>query len=239
MVLQFPRLKTLLVIFLFVIGHGPPPVRMIDPEEIKAAALTAVTRGDSPTVDQMKKRILSDWSWVKVIVLVENWTRFPLLDNTLIYTTGSSLYEPSDIQPGTKEVFAARKRHETLTGIYGTVSWLVEGANRRFVLMWGLPYNFDLYSNWMGVGMTREGLTTTAEQYYYFKQMYYYYNTHDLKFVRKAFYYDENPQTYRDTDFEIEGWMTKIHNSTATVIFKPVNDTDLAPSVRKKLGLSD
>ena len=65
-----------------------------------------------------------------------------------------------------------RKRFLTPTGVYGTVSWLINDLNRRVVVMWSAPFNFDFNDNTLAVGITDEGVVDNPEKDHWFKQMY-------------------------------------------------------------------
>ena len=80
-----------------------------------------------------------------------------------------------------------RKRRYTATGVYGTVSWLVGSQNRRLVVMWSAPFNFNFYSNQLAVGMTSEGVVDHPANGCWFRQMYYGYDSHKLNFVRHKY----------------------------------------------------
>ncbi|KAK3610789.1 hypothetical protein CHS0354_014047 [Potamilus streckersoni] len=82
---------------------------------------------------------------------VENWTRFPLTNPVVKIFAGALSTPPGDILPSKREAMVARKTSDTATGTFGTVSWLVEGTDRRIVLMWAAPYDFNFNSNWLGV----------------------------------------------------------------------------------------
>nr|AXS67886.1 coluporin-14 [Colubraria reticulata] len=236
MVLQFPRLKTLLMTFLFVIGHGPPPVRMIDFETIKTAAFTAVTDGIS--FDAYDKKDMKQHNFgVTVLVIVENWTRYRLTQQNLNVRDGYSFHvstDPSTIEPCKREVLVMGNLPSTSS--YGTVSWLVSTGDRRFVLMWSALLDNDIYKNWMGLGLTSNKYTDTSWETLYYDTMYYSNsNTTNLAFTRKEFDDDENPVMLSDDQFQPLGVMSTGHEVTVRVAFKPVYDNDLAPEILREL----
>nr|AXS67898.1 coluporin-26 [Colubraria reticulata] len=249
MALRFPRLKILLMIFLFVIGHGPPQVRMMDPLSIASVATAAgsvISAGSSVSMATMKG--LADAGYrVTCAIHIENWTRYPLLYPTVRLKGGALTGAPTAVLPGKSEKAAVlmRKAAHAAAGVYGTVSWEVSGTNRRFVIMLSAPYNFDFYSNWLGLGMTRPGLTEVANGHAWFDHMYYGPVTTsdnvDLKFQRKRFYHLTDPIIYRDNEFEIVGVMTNVHKAEIKIVFRPaeMNYKNLAPQIRKVLGLSN
>ena len=93
----------------------------------------------------------------------------------------------------------ARKKGHTATGSYGTVSWLVEGKARRVYVMWSAPFNFDHYSNWLAVGISREGSTEHPANKSTFDLMYYGEpgTSSYLGFNRREFWSSISPAIYR------------------------------------------
>nr|AXS67888.1 coluporin-16 [Colubraria reticulata] len=250
MALPFPRLKTILVIFLFVIGHGPSQVWMMDPltiASVATAAGSAVSAGSAVATATMKGLVDAGYR-VTCAIHIENWTRYPLLYPTVRLKDGALNGAPTEVLPGKREDFAVlmRKRAHAAAGVYGTVSWEVSGVKRRFVIMLSAPYNFDFHSNWLALGMTRPGLTEVANGNKWFDHMYYgpvpkTTDKVDLKFQRKRFYYLTDPVIYRDSEFEVVGVMTNVHKAEIKIVFRPVegNYANLAPQIRKVLGLSN
>nr|P0DN66.1 RecName: Full=Tereporin-Ca1; AltName: Full=Actinoporin-like protein [Terebra anilis] len=161
---------------------------------------------------------------VTCAIQVENWTRYPLLYPTVrVNYNGAVTVNPSPILPGKKEGFSVRKPSGTATGVSGTVSWELSGAHRRFVLMWSAPFNFDHYSNWMGVGLTQPGVTRVPPGKAWFDLMYYGPTDckGELRYERGEFYYTIDPVIYRDENFEIVGTMTNVHNALIKVVIRP------------------
>lgn len=60
----------------------------------------------------------------------------------------------------------------TATGTCGTVSWQVEHLDTRLIVMWSVPFNFNLYDSYFAIGMIfNRGRFTSSN--YWFNQMYY------------------------------------------------------------------
>ena len=91
----------------------------------------------------------------------------------------------------------ARKTSGTATGSYGTVSWLIEALNRRVVVMWSAPFNFNHHSNWLAVGLTAPGTTKHAPGNAWFNRMYYENSSQQLMFERGEYYANVRPVLYR------------------------------------------
>ncbi len=49
---------------------------------------------------------------------------------------------------------AGRKTGNLATGSYGVVSWLWK--DRRIIVMWGAPYNFNHYSNCLAIAISKD-----------------------------------------------------------------------------------
>nr|AXS67880.1 coluporin-8 [Colubraria reticulata] len=215
MVLQFPRLKTL-VIFLFVIGHRPTLVRMAD-----------ITPGSTMTGNIMQELKDSGYG-VTLAIFVENWTKFPLIHPFVYFEFGFGFKEntPVTIQPGTKEVFPVRKTSGLMAGTSGVASWVVYKADRRLVIMWSIPYVFHPHRNWMAVGLTPTGFTGVPWGKVWYRQMFYGYSNLDMKFTRQT-----TNAIHKDAQFTITASMTESYHSNFTIIFKPVRSEDLAPGL--------
>nr|AXS67878.1 coluporin-6 [Colubraria reticulata] len=231
MVLQFPRLKTL-VIFLFVIGHRPAPVQMVDLKDVEAAASTNITPGSSITGDVQQELIKSGFLRT-LAIFVENWTRYPLISPFVYHKDGYSDSTKLTIQPGMKEVFITRKTSYLLAGTTGVVSWLVEGAKRRLVLLWAIPYDRVSYRNWMALGLTPKGITIPEDGSMTYRNMYFHSSNSQLKFTR-----DKTSVIHRDADFTIIGTLTEGPNAVMKVVFSPTHTSYLAPVLLRALGLS-
>nr|AXS67884.1 coluporin-12 [Colubraria reticulata] len=193
----FPRLRTLMVISVYIISFPAP-----------RSMRQWVKWSDDP------------WYRVKVEITVENLTSFPLLRPVLRLVKGVNSSSPADIDPNSEKTFNVRLVKTSLYGTYGTVSWEVSGENRRFVVMWSAPYSFDLYSNWMGLGLTTQGQTDVAAGDTWFDQMYYKKSSELLKHIIKKFKTDENPVNLRVDDFNISGTMTSGHHAKIKIQFQ-------------------
>nr|AXS67891.1 coluporin-19 [Colubraria reticulata] len=193
MALQFPKPKTLWMIFLFVIGF--PTGR-------------STVSGYSVTAD----------------ITVENLTPYPLVEPVLRLSDGVKLSNPVDIQSNRKGTFNLRKKAITATGTYGTVSWLVSENNRRFIVMWSVPYDTNLYRNWLGLGMTTVGHTYVPIWDVWFGMMYYdIENSYSkyLTYVNKKFEKkDLKPLNLRLASFNMTGTMTNSGNTQIMVKFQ-------------------
>nr|QFQ61162.1 conoporin [Conus magus] len=238
----FPALKTMVTVFLLLMGNTSPvhPVvlsSLVSLGTVAGIASKVISAGSS--LAGVGLQGLADPGYrVTCAIQVENWTRYPLVYPTVrVFGNGAVTSAPTAILPGKKEGFAVRKPSGTATGVSGTVSWEMHGASRRFVLGWSAPYSFDFHSNWMGLGITREGSFKVASGDTWFNQMYYGGNSANLTFETGEFYYDTDPVIYRNDNFEAVGVMTNIHKAQIKVVIRPTpnNWKDLAGPIRQLL----
>lgn len=155
---------------------------------------------------------------------IENWTKYPLWAPESHINRGIIEYPPVAVMPGKREMFVARKTGLTATGTYGTASWQILGKDKRVVVMWSCPYNFNHYSNWLAVG-----LTSDRHHNDWFDQMYYKESGRGLNFTRGEYYYDTNIIKSGDKSFEVIGNMGTSHHTTAQIIVRPLHERDRAP----------
>jgi hypothetical protein len=99
--------------------------------------------------------------------------------------------------------------------------------------MWSCPYNFNSYSNWLGVGLTEYGTQTHRANW--FDQMYYKGSGNGLNFVRGEYYYHTKTLSMKDGNIEITGIMGTSHKAKAHIIVRPLLETDLAPNIKVKV----
>nr|BAI78310.1 echotoxin A [Monoplex echo] len=201
---------------------------------LASAVNSALSTGAS--VASAAQAVTSSGYSVTCIIEVENWTKHLMSRPEIqIANSGGLLTLASNIMPATAQAFATRKPAGLASGVYGTVSWVLGQTNRRVVVMWSAPYNFDFYSNWMGVGMTKAGVSVPSSRSAWFDQMYYRGSSSDLSFVRGEYYYHVNPIYWKNNEWEVEGSMTNVHNARVRVMVKPMNTMDLASSILSKL----
>ena len=89
-------------------------------------------------------------------------------------------------------------------------SWDIAKLRKKLVLMYSIPFDQNLYSNWIGVGIF--DLSDTGDK---FAKMYY---QPEESFKRKAFYTDVTPVVYDgDPDFSVEATCGTTHQPTINV----------------------
>ncbi|XP_076446967.1 tereporin-Ca1-like [Babylonia areolata] len=235
--LPFPAVRTMVVIALIVLGNAQPAAMTSSIAQIASLASDVISAGSSLADTTLSG--LADTSYKCTCAIeVENWTRHPLMYPHYQFYGGGVLTSTSlDILPSMREAFATRKLSGTATGTNGISYWTVGDTNRLFVVMWSVPFDYNYYSNWMGVGMTREGVTNPQDDYSWFEQMYWYNSTDDLSFERGEFYWTPYPVIYRDDRFEAVGTMTTQKHAEIKIVFRPVkgNWEDLALPIQQLL----
>ncbi|KAK7495273.1 hypothetical protein BaRGS_00013455 [Batillaria attramentaria] len=209
------------------------PVQGLDPATISAAA-SAIIAGSSIAGTSING-LMGDGYRVTCAIVVENWTKYPLTLPNVRLTGGFLSKPPRAILPSKREAMVARKTAHTATGSYGTVSWLIQGLNRRVFVMWSAPFNFDHHHNWMGVGLSRSGYVSHPYGSEVFDQMYYGNSDSNIGFTRDEYYYHSDPAIYSDSDIEVVGTMGTTHKAEVHIIVRPKREQDLADAIRALL----
>nr|Q76CA2.2 RecName: Full=Echotoxin-2; Short=Echt 2; Flags: Precursor [Monoplex echo]BAD01578.2 hemolysin [Monoplex echo] len=199
-----------------------------------ASALNTALETGASVASAAAAATSSDYS-VTCVIEVENWTKhlmkYPVVQ---IANSGGLLTVAKNVLPAEIQSFAMRKAWGA-NGVYGTVSWVLGQTNRRVVIMWSAPYNFDFYSNWLAVGMSRPGLAVPSSRSTWFDLMYYGNSNADISFVRGEYYHSVDPIYFKNSEWEIEGSMNNIHKARVRATVKPIKTMDLASSILTKL----
>ena len=88
--------------------------------------------------------------------------------------------------------------------------WDIAQLQKKLVLMYSIPFDQNIYSNWIGVGIF--DLSDTGDK---FARMYY---ETEESFKRKEFYDDVAPVMYDgDPDFSVEATCGTTHQPTINV----------------------
>ncbi|CAF1071799.1 unnamed protein product [Brachionus calyciflorus] len=166
---------------------------------------------------------------IRVIIELENWSNWVLHTPKVHIDAGVLCVPPSNILPLKKEALSARKTKDTATGSYATVSWLVGSLNKRIVVMWSAPYDFNLYSNWMGLGIT----TADVHDDSWFDRMYYERTIPEMQNYKIAEFNRNNREIMvEDGDFEFKGIMGNGHHTTIKLYIKPKDRNNIPEVIR-------
>ena len=89
-------------------------------------------------------------------ITVRNHTNFRLVN---IKTYGDSgkvtgLDTGKTIEAKNSGGVVALKSDGTATGAAGLISWDIEGTDRKLILMYSVPYDYNLYDNWFGIDVS-------------------------------------------------------------------------------------
>merc|ERR1712001_101880 len=89
---------------------------------------------------------------VKFMVEVENYTNFCLSPGNTELHTGQISEPPAAMCGGEKHGVVGHKTGHVAKGCCGVLSWEIEDSDEKLVLMYSIPYDQNLYSNWIAVG---------------------------------------------------------------------------------------
>ena len=105
----------------------------------------------------------------------------------------------------------------------GIVIWTIEDSKEKVAVMYSIPYDHNLHSNWVGVGI--------CSQYHVpnFNEMY---NGNQDYFKKKEFYYDTDPVSFSTSEFTVEATCGTNHKPTIRVKLIPTYQGNLAPKFR-------
>ncbi|KAK7462546.1 hypothetical protein BaRGS_00038402 [Batillaria attramentaria] len=203
---------------------------------IISAASAAVSAGSSLAGTTISS-LLNDGYSVGCGIEVQNWTRFPLSEAITRINGGYLSKPPVAVLPSKKEAMVTRKTGGCATGSYGTVSWKVEGLNRRVYVMWSVPFNHDYFTNWLAVGLSRKGYTNHPGDNALFDQMYSGKSDLNIAFERHQYWTSMDPIIFSDGDISLEATMGSSHKAEVRVIVRPVDNKNLADPIRSLLQL--
>nr|BAI78311.1 echotoxin B1 [Monoplex echo] len=241
---RFRTTKMVVVVFALILAHSSKvdtaiiasisaAIAGLTASQVATAATTAITTAASVASAAIEAS-KSGYS-ITCIIEMENWTKHLLAyPKVQIANSGGLVTLAKNVMPAEKQSFAVRKPHGA-NGVYGTVSWAIGSTGRRAVIMWSAPYNFNFYSNWMGVGMTTTGVSVPSSRSTWFDQMYYGESSSSLSFVRGEYYYSVKPIVFKNSEYEMEGAMNNIHHAVVKVTIRPIKNVDLATPILVKL----
>uniref|UniRef100_A0A914UJD0 Uncharacterized protein n=1 Tax=Plectus sambesii TaxID=2011161 RepID=A0A914UJD0_9BILA len=155
---------------------------------------------------------------VTVAIEIENWTNIEMEKPVTTVTAGVITTPPTSIGPLKREGMAGRKTGNTASGSYGVVSWLWK--DRRIVVMWGAPYNFNHYSNCLGVAIAKDQQHSPA----WYKDLYKGQRNTSFRASDKDEYYSTvRTLEITDGDIKIEATMNTAHHAEVRIKVKPVD----------------
>jgi hypothetical protein len=154
---------------------------------------------------------------------VENQTDWWMRSPSAYCSRGTVKIPPREIGPKYKEVMVATKRPGSVFGSFGSVSWKLSckpsADERRVVVMWCDPFNYNHYSNTLAIGITRdlEAKRNWTDLMYDGKVD----NVDTLKFVQGEFYNNVQQISVSDDLINVTGIMSNEHHASIQVVVRP------------------
>ena len=119
---------------------------------------------------------------------------------------------------GEKHGVVGYKTPHAATGCAGVLTWEIDESDEKLVLMYSIPYDHNLHSNWIGVGLCNKSITPTFDEMYYGEER---------DFKRKEFYNDIDPVNFSTSDFRVEATCGASHKPTIRVKLAPTKKENL------------
>jgi len=182
------------------------------------------------TVAEVKTEGRHLGSGVRCIISLSNWSMFTLLDvetNTECGKT-NQLLPPRNVFPGYREVMVMQNTNP-MVGTCGTISWQLVEINMRLIIMWSVPFNFNIRDSYYAIGLTHnKGKFSNSD--YWFNQMYYGSNS---AFKRSP---TGRHLTFSSNILDIKGFMEgNTYHSILNISVTPRRSYHLAESIQRKL----
>lgn len=168
------------------------------------AAATTYTAGWSPSV----------------VMEVTNYYNQALTNPTTFVHGGYISDPPATVHPGYEEGFGGHKVGGTATGTYGTVAWDLGNSGYHVVIMWSVPYDHNLHSNWLGIAIW-PNINGYAHSYDDFERMYDHCQHWPANCVRGEYYHTVNQISIEYGGFYITGTMGTNYQPKAQIAVYP------------------
>ncbi|WAR29906.1 ACTP-like protein [Mya arenaria] len=92
---------------------------------------------------------------VTTVMEIQNDTKHNLINGSIYAVKGNVLLSPLAINANSSDVVATRKTKWYPTGTEGILSYTFENnPERKIVVSWSAPFNFHIFDNRLGVGVT-------------------------------------------------------------------------------------
>lgn len=161
---------------------------------------------------------------VRCILNIENWTTWRLKD-ALSHNHCGYIHEnfpAPNVYPAKREVMIGHKQSGTATGTCGTISWQIEHLDTRLIVMWSVPFNYNIHNSYFAVGMIfNRGRFTSSS--YWFNQMYY---------SEKGPY----KRGHAGQEITYENSAIVVHATMESSTYHPLLNISVLPQVRYKLA---
>ncbi|XP_052787199.1 tereporin-Ts1-like [Mya arenaria] len=107
----------------------------------------------SKVIDEIK----SNNYRVSTVMDIKNDTKYNLVSGSIFAVNGSVLQSPLVLKSNSSDFVATRKTWGLAKGTHGILSYTFENnPDKKIVVLWSAPFNFDFYKNRLGVGITTD-----------------------------------------------------------------------------------
>ncbi|XP_040570166.1 conoporin-Cn1 isoform X2 [Lepeophtheirus salmonis] len=186
------------------------------------------------SLQNLRYNSMTEYS-VRCLINIENWTAWKLKDALAHNHCGyiHSDFQAPNVEPAFREVMLGHKHGGTATGTCGTVSWQIEHLDTRLIVMWSVPFNFNLHDSYFAVGMIfNRGRFTSSS--YWFNQMYY---SEKGPYKRGS---GGQSVTFQNSAVLVHGYMEpSSYHPLVNISVIPQVRYKLAPQIWKKLYTAD
>ena len=157
------------------------------------------------------------------MVELENYTKFYLSPQDTEINAGYIAEPPAAMFGGEKHGVVGHQVGHTAKGCAGIVSWNIEEFKRKVVVMYSVPFDHNLHSNWVGLGICSQYHEPSSDEMYYGSADY---------FERKELYYETDPVSFSSSDFTVEASCGTNHKPAIMVKLTPTYHENLAPNFK-------
>lgn len=171
-----------------------------------------------PYLGEQKLQLLKMGNRVSMSIEIVNATDHRLEFLCCHTTSGLIEIPPQTIGPHITSIMKGVQISSQCTGSCGIAAWKIiqngaRGNDAHIVILWSVPYNFDIYSNRLAVGIRDQDTEGTTFKKT-FKTMY---HGNGDWYKLKEFKRDTNPVSFNTHGFEISGVMGTTHKCEARI----------------------
>merc|ERR1711935_16787 len=166
---------------------------------------------------------------VRFLLGVNNFTKYSLTPLQRYAGGGTFGGSQVNVRSGFRAAVTGMKTSGTATGCWGIMSWKIGKTDKVLIMMYSVPYDKNLHTNWCGVGISK--LTNTKNLIGNTKEVFnrMYYGEPGTWFKRQAFYkVIKNLEFEGDDTFNVSMIMGSSSITDMTVSFKPKFRKDLS-----------
>ncbi|XP_052782379.1 conoporin-Cn1-like [Mya arenaria] len=178
---------------------------------------------DEQTTEKIIDQLIQDNYRVTCFFNVQNRTANMIDDGRICCTWGNVVVPPTLADPWKNNIVATRKAIHCATGTSGTLSYKIHSdPPRRLVIKWECPFNFDIHSNMLAVGISQQTVECHDNNWYNTMKTE---GTHtvDEHFGYDLHYYissDVRQVFYTDGKYTVYGTMSSCHKAQVLIWLK-------------------